>query len=45
MGSEAVDPLIDLVRQHGGSVQMVAPRKESLEDVVVKQVKAQGQAS
>ncbi len=44
-GSEVVDPLIDPVRRHGSSVLSVAPRKESLEDVVVRQVKAQGRAS
>ena len=31
----AIDPLIDLVRQHHGSVLSIVPRKETLEDVVV----------
>jgi ABC-2 type transport system ATP-binding protein len=40
-GATPVDPLVDLVRRHGGSVQMVTPRKESLEDVVVKHAKSE----
>jgi ABC-2 type transport system ATP-binding protein len=40
-GAEPVDPLIDLIRKHGGSIHAVTPRKESLEDLVVKQVQAQ----
>jgi len=38
-GGDSVDPLIDLIRKYGSSVQMVIPRKESLEDVVVKQAR------
>jgi ABC-2 type transport system ATP-binding protein len=38
-GNDPVDPLIDLVRRHGASVREVVPRKESLEDVVVKLVR------
>ncbi len=36
-----VDPLLDLVHRHGGRIYSVMPRKESLEDVVVKQARAQ----
>lgn len=34
--AEKVDPLIDLVRAHGGGILSVTPRKETLEDVVVR---------
>ncbi len=39
-GEAPVDPVLDLIREHGGQVQMVMPRKESLEDVVVKQAQS-----
>jgi ABC-2 type transport system ATP-binding protein len=47
-GDVGVGPLIDLIRKHGAPVLMVTPRKESLEDVVVRQARAgeqQDQAS
>jgi ABC-2 type transport system ATP-binding protein len=40
-GSDGVDSLLDLARSRGARVQLVMPRKESLEDLVVKQVRAQ----
>jgi len=43
--AESVDALIDLCRRHGASVSEVAPRKESLEDVVVKRVHQEGAGS
>jgi ABC-2 type transport system ATP-binding protein len=43
-GAETVDELLDLCRKHGASVCEVAPRKESLEDVVVKLAKADDRA-
>jgi ABC-2 type transport system ATP-binding protein len=39
-GDASVGPLIDLIRSHGAPVLMVTPRKESLEDVVVRQARA-----
>ncbi len=42
-GSDAPDALVDLCRKHGASIAEVAPRKESLEDVVVKRVRAEGE--
>jgi ABC-2 type transport system ATP-binding protein len=36
---EEVNAILDLARRRGARVQMVLPRKESLEDVVVKQAK------
>lgn len=38
-GDGPVDSLLDRIRQHGCSIQMITPRKESLEDVVVKQAR------
>ena len=35
VGDKPVDPLVDLVRSHQARVVEIAPRKESLEDVVV----------
>jgi ABC-2 type transport system ATP-binding protein len=37
---QAVDPVLQLVQQHHGSIHAVTPRKESLEDLVVRQAKA-----
>jgi ABC-2 type transport system ATP-binding protein len=34
-GAAPPDPVVDLVRRHGGRLLQVTPRKESLEDVVV----------
>lgn len=46
VASEAdVDPLIDLVRAHGARVLSVTPRKESLEDVVVRRAEAGAEQS
>jgi len=39
-GEVSVDPVVDLIRKHGCSVLGVSPRKESLEDVVVRQARA-----
>jgi ABC-2 type transport system ATP-binding protein len=44
-GAEAPDALVDLCREHGASVAELSPRKESLEDVVVKRVKAESEAA
>ncbi len=41
----AVNPALDLIRAHGGTVQAVAPRKESLEDIVVQMAAAPEGAS
>jgi ABC-2 type transport system ATP-binding protein len=38
---EQVNAVLDLARSRGARVQQLLPRKESLEDVVVKQVRAQ----
>jgi ABC-2 type transport system ATP-binding protein len=38
---EQVNSVLDLARSRGARVQQLLPRKESLEDVVVKQVRAQ----
>lgn len=35
---DAVSTVLDLLRQHGAEIRSVTPRKESLEDLVVKQV-------
>jgi len=37
---QAVDPVLQLVQQHQASIHAVTPRKESLEDLVVRQAKA-----
>lgn len=39
-GDERVGEVLDLIRQHDGQVREVSPRKESLEDLVVKQAGA-----
>jgi len=39
-GDEAVGAVLELAREHGARVREVAPRKESLEDLVVKQAQA-----
>ncbi len=39
---EQVNAVLDLARSRGARVQQLLPRKESLEDVVVKQARAQG---
>lgn len=39
-GDQPVQPVLDLIRSHECAIQMVTPRKESLEDLVVKQAKA-----
>jgi ABC-2 type transport system ATP-binding protein len=39
-GDEAVGAVLELAREHGARIREVAPRKESLEDLVVKQAKA-----
>ncbi len=36
LGDAPVDPLIDLLREHGARIVSVTPRKESLEDLVVR---------
>ncbi len=41
-GERDAGPLIDLIREHGGHLLEVTPRKETLEDLVVEQAKAQG---
>jgi ABC-2 type transport system ATP-binding protein len=44
LGDDAVDPLIDLLREHGARILSVTPRKESLEDLVVRRAE-DGEAS
>lgn len=39
-GDATLSPLIDLIRKHDGTILRVTPHQESLEDVVVRQVKA-----
>jgi hypothetical protein len=34
----AVDAVVDLIRAQGGRLLAITPRKESLEDVVVREV-------
>jgi len=41
-GDQPVDALVDRVRATGGRVQAVIPRKESLEDLVVRMVHEEG---
>jgi ABC-2 type transport system ATP-binding protein len=40
-GDAPADPLLALIAEHGGSVLAVSPRKESLEDLVVREVQRQ----
>lgn len=35
-GTSGVDNVIDIVRQHDGAIRAITPRKESLEDVVIR---------
>ena len=44
-GEAPADPLIDLIRKHGGRIVAVTPRKESLEDVVIRQAELGGSAA
>ncbi len=39
-GDEAVGVVLELAREHDARIREVAPRKESLEDLVVKQAEA-----
>jgi ABC-2 type transport system ATP-binding protein len=40
LGDEPVDAVLDLIREHGGTVRAVTPRKESLEELVIQQAEA-----
>jgi ABC-2 type transport system ATP-binding protein len=41
-GEAPIDPVVDLIREHEGRIRAVLPRKESLEDLVVKQARTEG---
>lgn len=41
-GETPIESVVDLIRRHDGRIRTVIPRKESLEDLVIKQARTEG---